>query len=238
MLEENISVLVRAAHYGMLGVESALSERLNSVHVAHLLEVLVVPDLDLLYLVRGTEAVEEVDEGNASLDCREMSNGAEIHDLLRVGLGKHCETCLTASVDVGVIAEDVERVRRDASCGYMENCGKQLAGDLIHVGDHKKQTLGSGVGGCERTCGQRTVNGSGGACLGLHFGNLDGRAENIFHALCRPLINIVSHGARRGYRVDTGNLCERVRHICSSIIAVHALCYSCHSMFLPILINV
>ena len=238
MLEEDITVLVRAAHYGTLGVESALSERLNSVHVAHLLEVFVIPDLDLLYLVRGTEAVEEVDEGNASLDCSEVRNSAEVHDLLRVGFCKHCETGLTTCIDIGMIAEDVKSVRSDASCGYVENCGKQLACDLIHIGDHEEQTLRSGVGGCESTCGQRTVNGSGSACFGLHLGDLDGRAENVFHALCRPLINIVSHGAGRGYRVDTGNLCERVRHICSSIVAVHALCYSCHSMFLPILINV
>ena len=49
----------------MLGVQGVLAERVDSVHVAHFLQVLVIPHGDLLDLVGGTEAVEEVDEGNA-----------------------------------------------------------------------------------------------------------------------------------------------------------------------------
>ena len=100
MLEEDISVFMRAAHYGALGVESALSERLNSVHIAHLFEILIVPDLNLLNLMRGAESVEEVDERNTTLDSREMRDCAEIHNLLRVGLRKHCKTGLTACINV------------------------------------------------------------------------------------------------------------------------------------------
>ena len=62
MLEENIAVLVGAAHHGALGVEGALAEGLHGVHVHHVGQILVVPDGDLLDLVGGTEAVEEVHE--------------------------------------------------------------------------------------------------------------------------------------------------------------------------------
>ena len=71
---------------GMLGVQGVLAERLNSVHVAHFLQILVIPDGDLLDLVGGTEAVEEVDEGNAALDGGQVRHSAQVHDLLRVGL--------------------------------------------------------------------------------------------------------------------------------------------------------
>ena len=110
MLEEDIAVLVRAAHHGALGVESALAERVDSVHVGHFLEILIVPDLDLLDLVRGSEAVKEVDERNSALDGSQMRDSREIHDLLRVGLSQHRETGLAARVYVRMVAEDVQRV--------------------------------------------------------------------------------------------------------------------------------
>ncbi len=68
----------------MLGVEGAVSECLSGFLVQHILKVLVVPGVDLLYLVGGTEAVEEVEYGNSSLDSGEVSYRAEIHDLLNV----------------------------------------------------------------------------------------------------------------------------------------------------------
>ena len=51
MLEEYITVLMRTAHSGLLRVQSVLAECLNSVHIAHLSEILVVPLLDLLNFV-------------------------------------------------------------------------------------------------------------------------------------------------------------------------------------------
>ena len=94
----------------MLRIESARPERSDSVLVDHLVKILIVPDLDLLNLVGSTEAVEEVDERNAALYGGEMSDRAEIHDLLRVGLSEHSEAGLTAGVNVGVVTEDVESV--------------------------------------------------------------------------------------------------------------------------------
>ncbi len=77
MLEEDIAVFVRAAHcHRMLGVQRVLAERRNSVHVAHFLEVRIIPHSDLLDLVGGTEAIEEVQERNLAFDCSQMRNGA------------------------------------------------------------------------------------------------------------------------------------------------------------------
>ena len=107
VLEEDVAVLVAAAHMGMLGVQGVLAELGHGVHVAHILQVLVVPDSDLLDLVGGAEAVEEVDEGDLALQRGQMGHGGQIHDLLDVALAQHGEAGLAAGHDVGVVAEDV-----------------------------------------------------------------------------------------------------------------------------------
>ena len=59
-LEEDVRVLSGAPENRMVGVQSPVAERLNGVHVDHVLQVCIIPDLDLLQLMRGAEAVEEV----------------------------------------------------------------------------------------------------------------------------------------------------------------------------------
>ena len=45
---------------------------------------------------------------------------------------------------VAVVAEDRERVGRDGPGGDVDHRGRQLAGDLEHVGDHQQQALRRG----------------------------------------------------------------------------------------------
>ena len=143
VLEEDVAVLVGAAGVRVLRVESVIAERLDGVHVEHLLEVVEVPDRDLLDLVRGAEAVEEVQERHLALDeerhlaldgC-EVGHRREVHDLLDVALGEHGKAGLAAGHDVRVIAEDVEGVGGHGTGGHVEDARKALAGDLVHVGD-------------------------------------------------------------------------------------------------------
>ena len=94
MLEEDIAVLVGAAHHGALGVEGAGAEVLNGLPVHHLGQVVVIPDGDLLDLVGGAEAVEEVQEGHAALDGGQVGHGGQVHDLLHIALGQHGEAGL------------------------------------------------------------------------------------------------------------------------------------------------
>ena len=74
VLEEDVAILVRAAHGGALRVQAVLTEGLHGVHVAHFLQVTVVPDGDLLDLMGGPEAVEEVNKGNAALNGGQVSH--------------------------------------------------------------------------------------------------------------------------------------------------------------------
>ena len=228
VLEEDVAVLVAAAHGGMLGVEGSGAEGRDSVHVDHFLEILVIPDLDLLQLVAGAEAVEEVQEGNSALDGGQVRHGAQVHDLLHVGLGQHGKAGLTTRHDVAVIAEDVQGVAGEGSGGDVEHAGEQLARDLVHVGDHQQQALGRGVGGGQGACVQGAVDSAGSAGLSLHLLNFDRRTENVFPAGSRPLVNIVGHGAGGGNGVDCCDFGECVGYMGGRVVAVHCFVVSLH----------
>ena len=150
-----------------------LAECCNSIHVAHFLQILIVPDGDLLDLVGGTETVKEVDEGNLAGQSGQVSNGAQVHDFLHVAFAQHGKAGLAAGHDVGVVTEDVQGVGGNGTGADVEHARQLLSSDLVHVGDHQQQTLGCGVGGGQGTGAQRTVDSTGSAGLGLHLDDLN-----------------------------------------------------------------
>ena len=228
MLEEGIAVLVGAAHMGMLGIEGVLTEGLDGVHVAHLGEVLIIPDRDLLDLVAGAEAVEEVDEGDLAGQRREMGDGAEVHDLLHVALAEHGKAGLAAGHHVGMVTEDVQRVGGNGTRGNMEHAGELLGSDLVHIGDHQQQALRRRVGGRQSAGAEGAVHRAGRAGLGLHLDDLHAGAEDVLQSVGAPLVNKVGHGARGGDGVNRGNFAERIGYMRGSVITVHGLHFSCH----------
>ena len=228
VLEEDIAVFGRTAENGVIGIERACAELLDGIPIDHILEILKLPDVDLLDLVRGAEAVKEVKYGNSALDSGKMSHGTEVHDLLLVGLAEHCITGLTTCVYVGVVAEYVQRVRGDAARRDVDNAGKQLACHFVHIGDHKEQTLGGCIGGGESAGGKRAVNGTRGTCLGLHFDHFYSFTENVAGGLAekvlvgsRPCVGDLGHRARGSDGVDGGDFGEGIRNVCRSGVAVH-----------------
>ena len=228
VLEVDVAVLMRAARVRVLGVEGVVAERLDGIHVDHILEVVEVPDGDLLDLVGGAEAVEEVQERQAALNGGQVSDGREVHDLLDVALGEHGKAGLAAGHDVGVVAEDVQGVRGDLTGGHVEDAREALGGDLVHVGDHEQQALRRRVGRRESAGAQRAVHGAGSAGLGLHLDNLDRVTKDVLDALGCPLIDVVGHGAGRGDRVDARHLGEGIRRPRRCLVAVHGLKLAIH----------
>ena len=226
VLEEDIAVFVAAAHVGMLGVERMLAELGHGIHIAHVLQVLVIPDSDLLDLMAGTEAVEEVDEGNLALQRGQMRHGGEVHDLLHVALAQHGKAGLAAGHDVGVVAEDVQRLRGHGTGGDMEHGGQLLSRDLVHVGDHQQQTLGRGVRRGQGAGTQGAVNRTGRAGLGLHLHHLDLGAEDVLQAVGAPLVDEVGHRGRRRDGIDSGNLGKRIRNMRRGVVAIHGFHFS------------
>ena len=221
VLEEDVAVLVAAAHVGPLGVEGMAAEGVDGVHVHHFLQILIVPSGDLLDLVGGAEAIKEVDEGNAALQGGQMGHGSQVHDFLDVALSQHGKAGLTAGHDVGVVAEDVQRMGGDGTGGDMEDAGEEFAGDLVHIGDHQQKTLRRRVGGGQGAGCQGAMDRAGGAGLGLHLADLDGGAEDVLPALGGPLIDVVGHGAGGGDGVNTRHFGKRIGDICCCVVTVH-----------------
>ena len=192
-LEEDVRVLCRTVLAGMVRIQSVSAECVDGVMIDHLVEVLIIPHLDLLNLVRGAEAVEEVDERQAALDGCAVSNRSQIHDFLDGRLAEHRGAGLTAGINIGMITEDVQSVGSNASCGDVEHAGKTLTGDLVKIRDHQKKTLGCGEGRGHRTGGQRAVHCTGSTGLSLHFGDFDGLTEDVLSSGSRPLIDMLRH---------------------------------------------
>ena len=97
-------------------------------------------------LVRGAEAVEEVEERHARRERGRVGDRGEVVGLLDRARAEQREAGLAAGHDVGVVAEDRERVGGDRAGGDVHAEGRQLAGDLVHVRDHQEQALRRGEG--------------------------------------------------------------------------------------------
>ena len=157
-----------------------------------------------------------------------MRDRAEVHDLLHVAGAEHRKAGLTAGHHVGVVAEDVERVRSDAARGHMDDAGQQLAGDLVHIRNHQQQALRGGVRRRQSAGGKRAVHGTGSAGLRLHFDHLHRLPEYILSAVRRPLIRDLGHHRRRRDRIDAGYLRKRIGNMRCGRVAVHRYLFSCH----------
>ena len=183
--------------------------------------------------MRGSEAVEEVEHGNTSLDSGKVSYCGEVHNFLRVGFSHHSETGLTACINVTVVAENVQGVRSNAARGNVDNAGKEFARDLVHIRDHKEKTLRSRVCSGECTCCERTVNGTGSTCFGLHFDNLYCVTHDVLQTAGGPCIGYVSHNRRRRDGVDGSNFRKRIRSVSGGGVTIHGKLFSCHAIYPP-----
>ena len=222
-LEEGIGILQGVAQSGMLGAQGMILEALNSVPIQHLAQILIVQNLDLLDLVRGPEAIEEMLEGDRALDGRQMGNGAQVHALLHAGGSQLCPTGLAAGHNVGMITEDGQRVGGHGTGRDVHNAGQLRAGDTVHGRDHQQQALRSSVGAGQGAGLQRAVHCAGRAGLRLHLDQLYGLAKQVLLAIGSPCIHMVSHGAGRSDGVNGSYLGKRIRYVCGSLITVHRL---------------
>ena len=224
-LEEDIGVLCRALDMGMVGVQCGVPEGLNLLLVQHFVQIRIVPYADLLDLMGGAEAVEEVQEGGGAFNGRKMCDRSQIHDLLRVRGCQHGKAGAAACHYVAVIAEDGQGVGGKGTGGYMHDAGEILCGDFIHVGDHQEQTLGCGKG-CSQCAGHQA---SVYSALGLHFGDFYRLTEEILPACGSPLVNMLCHDRGGGDGINCGNIGKRIGHMCGGIIAVHGFQLSSQS---------
>ncbi len=92
----------------------------------------------------------------------------------------------------------------------MKHAGELFAGNLVHVGDHQKQTLRCCISGGEGTGLERTVDSASGATLRLHLLDKNGLTENVLSACGCPFVDIFSHSRGGGDGIDGGYLREHI----------------------------
>ena len=228
MLEEYVSILVRTTCSWVLRIQCMFTECFNSIHWAHFFQIFVIPFLNLLNLMGSTETIKEVNEWNFSFQSRQMSNRTQVHNFLWVCLSKHSETSLTTSIYITMITKNIQSMCRHRTCGYVEYAWQHLTSDFIHIRDHKKKTLRSRKCRCQSSCCKRTVYSTSGAGLRFHLNNFYFAAKNVLLSCCWPLINGVSHWARRCNRIDTSYFCIGICHVCCCGITIHGLFCSSH----------
>src|SRR5215471_14022302 len=97
--------------------------------------------------MRGAKPVEEMQEGDASLQRGGMTYCRQIMGLLHRSRAQKSEAYLPACHHVGVISENRERVGGQRPGCYVHAKRRQLTGNLVEVWDHQQQTLRCSEGG-------------------------------------------------------------------------------------------
>ena len=220
-LEEDVGVLRRAAHDGMVRGERARAMRGDEIVVDERAQVVVAQRLDHVHLVRGAEAVEEVEERDARAERRGRRDRGEVVRLLHVGGAEQREAGAARGHDVAVVAEDRERVRRDRARGDVHDERRQLAGDLEHVREHQEQALRRRERRRQRARLERAVHGACRAGLRLHLDDPRDVAPEVRLALRRPLVRELAHRRCGGDRVDGDDLARLVRDEGRGFVPVH-----------------
>ncbi len=205
---------------GCSGLSARLQERFQRVAVEHGRQARLVDELDFLNLVRRAEAVEEVQERHARFERHDVRHARQIHHLLHRRGGQHGEPGLAGGHDVLVVSENRQRLCGQRTRRDVEHARQQFAGNLVHIGNHKKQTLRSGERRGQRAALQRTVHGTRGTGLRLHFDDLDRLSEDILATLGGPLVHEFGHGRRRRDGIDCSHLRKQVGDVCRSIISI------------------
>ena len=222
-LEVDIRILCSAADNRVVRVQSMVTEFLQFIVVNQFLQIFVVQQFNLLDFVRGTETVKEVQERYMAFDGGQVSNSRHVHNFLYAAFSQQGKARLTASHNVTVIAENVQRAGGQSSGSYLEYSGQQFAGNFVHVGDHQQQTLGSGIGRGQSTCSQRTVHSTSSTSFRLHFHDFYRASEHVRFPMGSPFITHFCHRRRRSNGVDRCNITKSVRSIRGSGVTIHCL---------------
>ena len=106
LLEVDITILRRTTSHRCIRGERTVTELLDRLEVNEGTKVLHIDLLNLLDLVRGTEAVEEVEEGHTSVDRREVRYSGHILSLLYGIAAEHSEAGGTTGHHILVITKD------------------------------------------------------------------------------------------------------------------------------------
>ena len=220
-LEEHIGVLRGAANEGVFGAERAGAMGADEIVVDQLPDLRVADEEQRVDLVRGAEAVEEMDERHARFERRHLGDQSHVVRFLHGGRGQHGKARGARRHHVGMVAEDREGLCREGPRRDMKDGRRQLAGDLVHVGEHQHEPLRRSERGGQRAGLERAMHGAGGAALALHLLNDWNIAPDIGEARRAPLVGALGHGRGGRDRKDRADLVDAIGDVGDGGVAVH-----------------
>ena len=221
-LEERVRVLSRAAYHRRIRRQTPGAEG-EDVFLRHQRpDVVLGEEFDAVDFVRRTEPVEEVEEGHARAQGRDVRDEREVLRLLHGCRAEHREARRAGVHHVAVVAVDREGVRGQGTRRDMDDRRSELAGDLEHVGDHEQQALGCREGRRHGALLQGPMQSAGRAGLGLHLDDLRHDPPEVGLTGRRPIVRRLAHGRCRRDRVDGHHFTERVGDACGRLVPINA----------------
>ena len=193
-LEVDVRVLRRPAHDRLVRREATGTVGLDQVIVDQGADDFVLHHFQLVDLVGGAEAVENVEERHTGFQGGGLGDEREVHDLLDRVAEEHGPTGGPGRHDVAVVAKDGQTLRGQRPGGDVEDRAGQFARDLVHVGNHEQQALAGREGRGQRAGLKRTVDRTGRTAFGLHLHHMGAGTPNVGLALGRPQIGVFAHG--------------------------------------------
>ena len=221
-LKINIRILRRAPQHRPVRIQRSRPMRPHQLirdHGAH------VFDSELFHLghfVRSAEAIKEMHERQPGFQRRRMRDQRHIHHGLHGMRPEQRKTCLAHRHDILVIAEDRQSLSRQCPRRHMENRGRQLPRDLVHVGDHQQQPLRRRKCSRQGPALQRPMYRSRRAPFALHLHHGRDRSPHIGASRSGPLVRPFPHRGRGGNGVDRDDLAQMVGHIRGRLITVNS----------------
>ena len=125
----------------MVRIQCVSAEALHRIPVHQRGQLIILQNIDLLLLVRGTETIEEMQHRNAGVNRTQMGHRPQIHTLLHIRGSQQRETGLPRGHDILMIAENTQCIRCQRPGAHMEDRGQEFPGNLIHVGNHQQKAL-------------------------------------------------------------------------------------------------
>ncbi len=165
----------------------------------HEAQVVVLEQLDLPDLVRGAEAVEEVQEGDAGLERRRVGDEGEVVGLLDGAGGRACAKPIWRQAITSEWSPKIERAWvatvRAATCIVK---GVSSPAILYMLGIIRRRPCDAvkvvvSAPACSAPC-----TAPGRAALGLHLDHVGDDAPDVLAALRRPLVGRTRPCSTRG----------------------------------------
>ncbi len=228
-LKEYVRILRCPAQHRMIRRKCPLPMFEHAVHVNQSPQIVFGQHLNLVYFVRGPEAVEEMKKGNPGFERGRMRDQRKIHSLLHRVRTQHGPAGGTTKHHVTVIAKDGKRVGRQRAGRNVKGCRGQFARNLIHVRNHQQQPLRCRKGGRQRPRLQGSMHRARRAAFTLHFRHVRNRAPDIGNVLRSPLIRPLAHRRRRSDGIDGNDLVQAICDVGYGLIRVHGLEFALHS---------